>query len=108
MSDCTICEGTQWRRVERDGVKRVERCVCWLDTHTQRLLNDARVPPRYAKCDLANFLLYDNEKLVAAVAYAKRFADGFPVVQKGLCLIGPPGIHSQHEVEHEIQRNTRF
>jgi len=96
VSECPICEGTQWRRVERDGVTRVERCVCWQDTHTARLLTDARVPPRYARCDLANFLLYDNEKLVAAIGHAQRFADSFPAVQKGLCLIGPPGIGKTH------------
>lgn len=96
MSVCPICEGSQWRRVERDGARRVERCVCWQDTHTARLLTDARVPPRYGKCDLANFVLYDNEKLVAAVAFARRFAEQFPAVQKGLCLIGPPGIGKTH------------
>jgi DNA replication protein DnaC len=61
-----------------------------------RLLADARLPPRYARCTLENFLLYPNEKLIAAVSHARRFADAFPAVPKGLCLIGPPGIGKTH------------
>ncbi len=63
---------------------------------SDRLLRDARIPPRYAKCDLKNFLIYPNEKLQSAVTYARRFADQFPAVTKGLCLIGPPGIGKTH------------
>src|SRR5215471_14677965 len=67
---CAKCEGTGWRAVERDGVRRVERCECWQDTRTAKLLGDARIPPRYARCDLENFVLYPNEQLIAAVTRA--------------------------------------
>jgi DNA replication protein DnaC len=93
---CPICDGTGWRPIDRDGVRRVERCECWRETVAARHLADARVPPRYARCDLAHFVLYPNEKLVSAVARARRFADAFPAVTKGLCLIGPPGIGKTH------------
>jgi DNA replication protein DnaC len=93
---CARCEDTGWRAVERDGVRRVERCDCWHETVTAQLLVDARVPPRYGRCTLDNFVLYPNEKLIAALTHAKRFADAFPAVQKGLCLIGPPGIGKTH------------
>jgi DNA replication protein DnaC len=93
---CARCEDTGWRAVERDGVRRVERCDCWNETVTAQLLVDARVPPRYGRCTLENFVLYPNEKLLAALTHAKRFADAFPAVQKGLCLIGPPGIGKTH------------
>jgi DNA replication protein DnaC len=63
---------------------------------TSDSLSDARVPPRYARCDLDNFLIYSNERLIAAVTEAGRFADAFPAVAKGLCLIGPPGIGKTH------------
>jgi DNA replication protein DnaC len=33
---------------------------------------------------------------MTAVARARRFADAFPAVTKGLCLIGPPGIGKTH------------
>ena len=93
---CERCEGTGWRPVEQNGVRRVERCDCWQQTLTSRLIEDARIPPRYGRCDLDSFVLYDNEKLVAAVARARRFAEAFPAVPKGLCLIGPPGIGKTH------------
>jgi DNA replication protein DnaC len=93
---CARCNDTGWRPVVTDGVRRVERCDCWRDEVKSQLVVEARIPPRYARCTLDNFVLYQNEKLMAAVAHARRFADQFPAVQKGLCLIGPPGIGKTH------------
>jgi DNA replication protein DnaC len=93
---CPHCDDTGWRPVERDGVRYVERCDCWQETLTSALVHEARIPPRYVRCDLESFVLYPNEKLTAAVARARRFAETFPAVQKGLCLIGPPGIGKTH------------
>jgi DNA replication protein DnaC len=82
--------------VEKNGVRSVERCVCWQETASAQLLAGARVPPRYAKCTLENFLVYPNEKLNNAITGARRFADAFPAVKKGLFLIGPTGIGKTH------------
>jgi len=93
---CPDCDGTGWRPAMHEGVRRVERCHCWQESVSSRLLVDSRVPPRYARCDLEHFTLYPNEKLVTAVSRARKFADAFPAVTKGLCLIGPPGIGKTH------------
>ena len=93
---CGHCNGTGWRPVEREGVRRVERCDCWRESLTSTLAREARIPPRYARCDLDNLTLYPNEKFLAAVARARKFAASFPVVPQGLCLIGPPGIGKTH------------
>ena len=93
---CEQCGGTEWRSIDRDGVRRVERCACWQDRIGGQLVETARIPPRYVRCTLENFLLYPNDKLTAAVSQARRFADAFPAGQKGLCLIGPPGIGKTH------------
>src|SRR6476469_1610420 len=96
---CDLCDHTGWKAVTTDGARRVVRCDCWRQGATTRLLDDARIPPRYRGCDLETFLTYPNDKLIAAVRRARRFADEFPggeAAKKGLCLIGPPGIGKTH------------
>ena len=96
---CDRCDDTGWKAVVTDGVRRVVRCDCWRDGITSRLLDEARIPPRYRNCDLETFVTYPNEKLMAAIRRAQAFADQYPAgdyAQKGLCLIGPPGIGKTH------------
>jgi DNA replication protein DnaC len=93
---CELCDDTGWKAVDSEGGRRVERCDCWREGLTTRLLNDARIPPRYRRCDLDAFITYSNERLLNAVRHARRFAEEFPASPKGLCLIGPPGIGKTH------------
>ena len=96
MPECSICNGTGWKPVDADNVRRVVRCDCWRADVSARLMNDARIPPRYARCNLDNFHQYPNERLQIALTRARKFVDQFPAVTKGLCLIGPPGIGKTH------------
>ena len=96
---CERCDDTGWKSVTTDGVRRAVRCDCWRENAAARLLEDARIPPRYRSCDLDTFITYPNEKLLAAVRRARAFAEHYPAgdhAQKGLCLIGPPGIGKTH------------
>ena len=93
---CPHCDGTRWRNVSDDGVLRVERCACWREEAARTLLASARIPPRYERCDLDTFVSYENERLEKALRRARRFIETFPVVEKGLLLIGPPGIGKTH------------
>jgi DNA replication protein DnaC len=93
---CSICDDTGWKAIAADGTRRVVRCDCWREGIAARLLEEARIPPRYRRCELEAFITYPNEKLLAAVRHATRFADEFPSIPKGLCLIGPPGIGKTH------------
>jgi DNA replication protein DnaC len=94
--NCALCEDTGWKTVTVDGVDRVTRCACARARTLERRLRESRIPPRYQRCTLDTFLTYQNEELLRAVESAKRFAQAFPVVQKGLMLIGPPGIGKTH------------
>lgn len=93
---CLLCDDTGWKPVEADGARRVVRCDCWRAGLTARLLEEARIPPRYRRCDLDTFVTYPNEKLMGAVKTARGFAEQFPEPRKSLCLIGPPGIGKTH------------
>ena len=93
---CPHCDGTRWRKVSDDGVLRVERCECWREDAARTLLAAALVPSRYRACDLVTFVTYENPQLLRAVERARRFVEAFPVVDKGLLLIGPPGIGKTH------------
>ena len=93
---CPHCDGTRWRQVPVDGVLRVERCECWREDAARTLLAAARIPARYRACDLATFVTYENPQLVRAIDRARRFVEAFPVVDKGLLFIGPPGIGKTH------------
>ena len=106
---CAICDDTGWKTIDVDGVSRVTRCDCVRDKVAAQRLIDSRIPPRYQRCCLDNFVTYQNEELIRAVNSARRFVDGFPVVQKGLLLIGPPGIGKTHiavSVLQEVIRRT--
>ena len=77
-------------------VRRVERCDCWRSTITTRLLEEAKIPPRYRRCSLDTLISYPNERFVSAISQARRFIERFPACDKGLLIIGPPGIGKTH------------
>ena len=94
---CPICDDTRWKIVERDGVRRAVRCDCWREASAGARCSTRRASRTATQhCDLDNFVAYPNEKLLNVVARARRFAEAFPVVDKGLFLIGPPGIGKSH------------
>ena len=94
--ECRECGGSGWRARHDEGVRRVERCGCWRRQVAQTLLAEAGIPPRYQKCSFSTFITYPNEKLRHAMQKARAFAEAFPVVEKGLLLIGRPGIGKTH------------
>jgi DNA replication protein DnaC len=93
---CQLCDDTGWRAVLNGSSRRVTRCECWHRATGTRLLGEARIPKRYAHCDLASFRDYGNESLQRARALASRFADEFPAVDRGLFLLGAPGVGKTH------------
>src|SRR5438105_5958987 len=92
---CPLCDDTGWKPIEESGVYRVVRCDCWRDNIGRQRLAEANIPKRYQHCTLANFAAY-NESLERAVVQARRVADAFPVVGRGLFLEGQPGVGKTH------------
>ena len=92
---CPICDDTGWKPIEKEGVHSVIRCDCWRDRLGRERLVDANIPKRYQHCTLDNLTVY-NESLRKAVDQARRIADAFPVVNKGLLLEGQPGVGKTH------------
>ena len=94
---CPLCDDTGWKPVDDGigGVRRVVRCDCWRDNVGRQRLGEANIPKRYQHCTLGNFTAY-NESLERAVAQARRIADAFPNVSRGLFLEGQPGVGKTH------------
>ena len=93
---CSICNGTGWKPFQDGEVERVTRCDCWRDDINKRLMADARVPRRYHHCTLDDFVTYDNDTLEDALSRSREMAKQFPVVERGLFLIGDPGVGKTH------------
>ncbi|MCY4028697.1 MAG: ATP-binding protein [Acidobacteria bacterium] len=94
--NCPLCHGTGWRAHAVDGAERYSRCECWRQAAAQDLLAEARIPARYRRCDFGSLVTYPNEPMARAVRKARKFSDDFPVVDRGILLIGPPGIGKTH------------
>jgi len=55
QKDCPQCEGTGWKPIEVNGIRRVTRCDCQNLEHSALLLKQAHIPPRYEHCELEEF-----------------------------------------------------
>jgi DNA replication protein DnaC len=92
---CVLCDDTGWKVIEDEAGRRAARCDCWREGLAAKLLAAARIPRRYHHCDLGSFLSY-NQSLSRAVTQARHTADVFPVCDRGLLLLGPPGVGKTH------------
>jgi DNA replication protein DnaC len=102
QKNCPQCDGTGWKPVEVDGVRRVAPCDCQNLERSVLLLKQARIPPRYEHCELANFDVRKNldtgqanPSLMAAKIYAQRFVEEYPA-DFGLLFLGPTGVGKTH------------
>jgi len=92
---CAICEDTGWKTITIDGVSRVARCECWQQRFSQSLLKNARIPRRYAHCELNNFEIHGDTQRTAHQR-AVRLVEQFPVVDRGLLFYGDAGVGKTH------------
>ena len=96
---CSSCGGTGWARVSRDGAEGVVRCECVKSSRSERLLENAKIPLRYAHCELENFdiLPSPDRSIENAKIAAEKFVDEYPMSQPfGLLFMGPQGVGKTH------------
>ena len=93
---CSKCDGTGWKPVEAEGVRRLSRCDCFALDRSDRLLRAAQIPKRYEYCSLENFdNPRKNQKLKQAKVVAKGYAKEYPL-DYGLLFVGPSGVGKTH------------
>ena len=87
-------------RVSREGVEGVARCECLKEARADRLLENAKIPARYAHCELDNFQIrppHTTQSMEIAKLAAERFVKEYPMSQPfGLLFMGPQGVGKTH------------
>ena len=91
---CSLCGDTGWITIGRDG--RMTRCECFLKARASRLIDAARIPARYARCDLSNFWTQTNPTLASAKLAAEKFIERYPIEKTGLLFEGSIGVGKTH------------
>lgn len=104
---CSLCGGTGWQHVNKNGVDGVARCECIRHDRLNRLLQAARVPKRYTDCELSEFA-----PRTASIDKAKFFAEKFVVEYPtspplGLLFMGTPGVGKTHLAVGIVKRLIR-
>jgi len=107
---CARCGGTGFVILEAEGGSRARPCACQRRAAAAAgpgaLLEAARVPPRYRECEFDNFDAYGEHALALAnaKAVAQRYAEEYPLSDRGLLLMGPPGVGKTHLTVATIRR----
>ena len=96
--DCSLCGGTGWRPVERDGLRAVEICDCRKGPRDENWWMDrARVPRGYRHCLFSEFFADPSQPtLQIALLKAQGFVERYPLIEKGLLFLGSPGVGKTH------------
>jgi DNA replication protein DnaC len=101
-TECSACHGTGWEYVDE---RTVRRCQCRgpvPQSDVERLLEAARIPPRYANCELKTYIpqgTINSEEMESqrgALFLCKSFVKEYPNVDQGLLFVGPVGVGKTH------------
>ena len=89
---CEFCNGTGTRIEPGRGAKI---CDCRRTNSGTRLLDSARIPPRFRQCDFHNYYP-KNDSQFFAHSFASRLVEEYPVIDSGLLFMGPVGVGKTH------------
>jgi DNA replication protein DnaC len=97
---CEFCSGTGWQIVLEGSVSRAKRCSCGRVISGDRMVDSAKIPPRYVDCDFETF---NSQSLrqERAKSIGQNFAADYPLIQEdfpegGLLFSGPSGTGKTH------------
>src|SRR3972149_6278532 len=92
---CTTCHGTGWKLGNRGGAAQGGRCSCRPPYRLGKKRGEVGVSRRYEHCTLDIFRPQTVSQARALIE-ARRFAERFPGVERGLYLAGGPGVGKTH------------
>jgi len=110
---CPECRGTGFVIVGTGGTTRARPCPCrsparGRDGGVEAFLDAARIPPRYRECEFQNYAAYGDraqiQSLDTARGVALRYAEEYPLEERGLMLMGPPGVGKTHLAVATLRR----
>ena len=97
---CAECFGTG---TKIDPVKGALPCPCQRPDRYKRLLQAARIPPRYSRCSFETFKCARGSSQDNALLASQRLVDEFPA-DRGLLFMGPTGVGKTHLAVSIIRR----
>ncbi|HWN09541.1 MAG TPA: ATP-binding protein [Pyrinomonadaceae bacterium] len=89
---CEFCNGTGTRIEPGRGATI---CDCRRTNSPTRLLDSARIPPRFRQCDFHNYYP-KNDSQFFAHSFASRLVEEYPAIDSGLLFMGPVGVGKTH------------
>jgi len=93
---CPTCRDSGWLVKDLDSVEKVVACPdCHSRNQSEKLLNNAKIPPRYFDRDFDEFPPTTRLR-ERALRRCIDFVETFPEVPRGLLLTGPCGVGKTH------------
>ncbi len=93
---CEECDGTGYRILDQaEGPSRAVECRCRQGQRSEYLLDQARIPRRFQRCEFENYHGISPKQQLAK-QQVERFGREYPVPEYGLLLMGEPGVGKTH------------